>query len=312
MKKLFTFFMFSALFFTGLNAQDDVTGETPLDITVVPGTCFGGIADCGDFVTEYFITSLGVAAVDGLGDEIIGTSQENNFTLYDAVANAEWDSLSTNVDDVYCGLNCQAFAVTPVCYDINAVRLLVDALNTSDVCCQAVNGIAAGVCEGIRELYPEADLVQSLDDVLGVIAAFGSPSLSVQQFEFIASQVNDQADLLMLFCPGTTALGYCVDVDDSVAYGLISGVNDLENFDNLTVSPNPVNDVLTINYTEEASEEVTISVVNTLGQEVSRKVVNAYQGENTFMQDMSAFDTGIYMVSITSNTKKAISKVMKR
>ncbi len=300
MKKLFTFFMFSALFFTGLHAQDVVTADTPLDIAITPSTCFGGFTECGDFTTEYFITNLDVLAEDSLGNEILGTSQANNFTLNSVIAAENLDGVTN-------------FAVTPVCYDIAAVRLLVDGLNASTVCCSGVNQLGDGICEGITALYQSGDEVEDLNDVLAVIAAFGSSSLSIQQFEFIASQVNDNISLLMLFCAGTTSLGYCIDVNDSVPYILESvSVKNLKGFDNLMVAPNPVNDVLTINYTETTSEEVTISVVNTLGQEVSRQVVNAYQGENTFMQDMSAFDTGIYMVSITSDTKKAISKVMKR
>ena len=72
----------------------------------------------------------------------------------------------------------------------------------------------------------------------------------------------------------------------------------------LSVYPNPVKNILNINYTENITK---IQVVNMLGQEVISKLVNNTQNQI----DMSQLVQGTYLVKITSNDLVKTMKVIK-
>ncbi|ALM47948.1 hypothetical protein AMR72_03015 [Flavobacterium psychrophilum] len=74
--------------------------------------------------------------------------------------------------------------------------------------------------------------------------------------------------------------------------------------DKLTVSPNPVDNILTIDTKGDAISSV--SVVNAIGQVV-------YQGVNSNKIDFSGYQSGIYIVKVTMSTSEIlIKKVMKK
>jgi hypothetical protein len=79
------------------------------------------------------------------------------------------------------------------------------------------------------------------------------------------------------------------------------------NFDNsnFTFYPNPVKDVLNLQYSNEISK---VQVVNLLGQEVIAKAINASQTQI----DMSALTSGTYLVKVTANGIEKTIKVLKQ
>ncbi len=80
-----------------------------------------------------------------------------------------------------------------------------------------------------------------------------------------------------------------------------------ESFNNksFSVYPNPVKDILNINYNENITK---IQIINLLGQEVITKIVN-----NTENQiDMSGLAQGTYLVKVTSNDMIKTIKVVKQ
>ncbi len=85
---------------------------------------------------------------------------------------------------------------------------------------------------------------------------------------------------------------------------------DRSNITNFTVAPNPVNNILSIKKeTNLTSSTVRITVTNING-------INLYSSEfNTvddFIIDMSAFKSGIYLVSIVSNSGTELHKIIKQ
>jgi len=83
---------------------------------------------------------------------------------------------------------------------------------------------------------------------------------------------------------------------------LSNGSFDLSTF---KVYPNPVKDVLNLEY---ASEITSVRVVNMLGQEVISRTVRA----NTAALDMGSFTSGIYIVNVTSGESVKSLKVVKQ
>jgi hypothetical protein len=71
-----------------------------------------------------------------------------------------------------------------------------------------------------------------------------------------------------------------------------------------TIAPNPVNDIATINVTNNQVIE-SVVVVNTLGQTVM-------QGKSTTV-DMSSLQSGVYMVKVFfDNGQAATKKIIKK
>jgi hypothetical protein len=110
--------------------------------------------------------------------------------------------------------------------------------------------------------------------------------------------------------PGTT---YYVQVDmwgSATAGSFGIQVNDLLSTDDFSANefvayPNPVKDVLTLEY---SSDITSIRVINMLGQEVLAKTMNA----TSTQVDMSQLAAGTYLVNVTSGEIQKTIKVVKQ
>lgn len=112
--------------------------------------------------------------------------------------------------------------------------------------------------------------------------------------------------------PGSTILlrVYEYNNDAAGAFSISAYDASLGNssFDNsgFTFYPNPVKDVLNLNYTESISK---VQVINLLGQEVVTKSINATEGQ----VDMSQLPSGTYLVKVTAeNNLVKVIKVVKQ
>ena len=89
-----------------------------------------------------------------------------------------------------------------------------------------------------------------------------------------------------------------------------SGVSESLLSNGLTMSPNPVADNLMVNFNLATQAEVSITVVNALGQEV----INEFLGTRTMgatntIVDMSNLEAGIYYVSVVAGSESASRKI---
>ncbi len=97
----------------------------------------------------------------------------------------------------------------------------------------------------------------------------------------------------------TTASGWMLYLDD-----LILGTNAVVNT-KISVFPNPVENILTIN----ASEKVdAIMIFNVLGQQVSEVIID----ETNKQIDVSGLANGIYMLKVISNSTQDTFKIVKK
>jgi hypothetical protein len=92
----------------------------------------------------------------------------------------------------------------------------------------------------------------------------------------------------------------------------ILNVNDIESSNtNLSIYPNPANDVSNLNFTLENTADVTISVTDLSGKEVMTKAIeNAPAGEHTVSLETSSFSNGIYMVNYTAGNAAVTKKLV--
>ena len=89
-------------------------------------------------------------------------------------------------------------------------------MNTSTTCCNLLNTFdpaAPGVCDSIKMLYTAGDQVQDLNDVLNIVDLF-TDTLRVDDFTEVVNTINANIDLLSLFCPGASSIGYCLEPVD--------------------------------------------------------------------------------------------------
>jgi len=84
-----------------------------------------------------------------------------------------------------------------------------------------------------------------------------------------------------------------------------AGLNNIQDFGNLTVYPNPTDNRININLEDYSNTKVSVRLVNTLGQELLN---GAFIGFD-YSFDVSNLNKGLYLLEISTNGKKHIEKI---
>lgn len=118
----------------------------------------------------------------------------------------------------------------------------------------------------------------------------------------IEHSVEEFTDLKVLVWIQDNATG----VIEQSAYANVSAIsveeNKMEN--NINVYPNPATDIVNIDINAISNNNVTIQVINTLGQVVLSNVdINLTAGANAVQLNVSQLEAGIHIVSITSGNQ---------
>lgn len=85
-----------------------------------------------------------------------------------------------------------------------------------------------------------------------------------------------------------------------------TGINEIETLNNLKLYPNPVKDVLNIDFTITENNPVNIQIISYTGQVISNISVNPYAGSNSISISTSDLTSGVYFVRINNKTIKFI------
>ncbi|MEO8087002.1 MAG: nidogen-like domain-containing protein [Bacteroidota bacterium] len=255
--------------------------------------------DASDGVDGFggFPATCGVNQGDGVNYFQIG--------YYDAASNA-WDGPYGNNDGIY-SLSNQSFNFN-VCDSSNTPPIAV----ANYVCDTLV------LCEGdtgyvnVGYLSPEITQTTSIViDSLGLngltILSDSTANLAGINMQIIAQPGNDGYHLLHLYAtdngtpPQTTSTYVVVSI---LNCGV--DVNDINFTDNLRISPNPVSDLLTINYASANLVPLKIEIKNMLGQTIMNLPM---ENETSFVKtiSMSSYPEGIYFVRLLTG-KATIEK----
>ncbi|MCB0760287.1 MAG: T9SS type A sorting domain-containing protein [Flavobacteriales bacterium] len=90
----------------------------------------------------------------------------------------------------------------------------------------------------------------------------------------------------------------------------VVGVEEVAAAGSFSIYPNPVNDVATVNFNVANATDVTVDVINMVGQKViSSDFGTVVAGEHVETIDFSNLDAGIYMVNMTANGEVTTVKV---
>jgi hypothetical protein len=91
-----------------------------------------------------------------------------------------------------------------------------------------------------------------------------------------------------------------------------TNVTSIVKTDDITVSPNPTQNTITISYPCQSAGQLEINIKNVAGQVVYTESVACSEGNNAQqVVDMSTFAAGIYFVDLTLNEQHVVKKVVK-
>jgi hypothetical protein len=89
------------------------------------------------------------------------------------------------------------------------------------------------------------------------------------------------------------------------------GVNDIDKSEtNLQIFPNPSNGLFNLSINLRQAAEVSISIVNLLGEEVYSSIENYHSGMNTSALELTELNKGFYFVHISSGELKMSGRIL--
>ena len=91
-------------------------------------------------------------------------------------------------------------------------------------------------------------------------------------------------------------------IDENTA----TGINEIEAVNNLKLYPNPVKDVLNIEFNTIQTDVINIQIMTYTGQIISNVNINSYAGNNTVSISTTDLNSGIYFVRINDKTIKFV------
>ena len=86
-------------------------------------------------------------------------------------------------------------------------------------------------------------------------------------------------------------------------------INEVTSIENLSVYPNPASEFVTVSYTATANEAVSYRMTDLSGKSVIARDLGVRNGAQIENIDLSNVASGMYILEITSGTKRSVQKV---
>lgn len=230
--------------------------------------------------------------------------------LYDAATNS-WDGPYGNNDGIY-SLSNQSFTFN-VCDSSNTPPIAVANYQCDTlVLCEGDTGyVNAGYLS--PEINQTTSIVMDTIGLQGVsITSDSIANLAGISIQIIAQPGNDGYHLLHLYAqdngtPQQTTTTYIVVSIMNCG----TGIDELSNGGSLQLSPNPVSDFVTVNYSSKSAAAGSLEIRNALGQTVKKIAVDPSM---SFSKTVSVEDlpAGIYFVHLSSARENLEQKFIKQ
>lgn len=111
----------------------------------------------------------------------------------------------------------------------------------------------------------------------------------------------DQENEIVFFKISTSDIGNCASIDVG-----ITEKSDLVN--NVNLFPNPASNAATIEISLNEASKVDINIINSVGQLLMTKQVNATSGLNKVSLDINNLSSGMYFYQVNTSNSKTITK----
>ena len=124
-----------------------------------------------------------------------------------------------------------------------------------------------------------------------------------------AAASTDIEQFVILFDPGNfTSNTYYFDNFEATG---VSGVRELEPFASFSAYPNPTRDNITFSYNLESSSNVQLAIQDVTGKTVFQQKYPAQAAGQQFVDiDLSRFNAGVYIYSLTSSRQRTTGKIV--
>ncbi len=99
--------------------------------------------------------------------------------------------------------------------------------------------------------------------------------------------------------------------NNKVNWSLCLPTQEIDNQWLTKISPNPVSNLLTINFQNNKIEKVNVQILNDLGQVVYSEQKNIIVGENNMSLNVQKLPSGMYFLKLSSNERLSSQKFMK-
>jgi len=157
---------------------------------------------------------------------------------------------------------------------------------------------------------PLSDIVYDLD---GETLKY---SYSVEQEEIIEVFISGKTLMVRNFKPGETTLTitgtdtYGLAASSSIVFNVESAlsVEDIQNA-NWSIYPNPTVDFVNLSVAQLSSEELSVKVINILGETVHSQIIPQFSNEVKI--SMKEFEAGVYMIELNSSKGKTLKQIIK-
>jgi len=303
--------LYSALFLIPFTVEaqwincsgSDVPGELVVQPLVevqvgqsTPGVTYAVNPTGGDAPThEFAITRMHVMASDMLGMELVGADADGIF----------------NPED-FGIMEGQTFCLTPVSYDLEQLRTLLDSIFINNMtCCNILNLASEGFCDTLSNLgYTSGEDINDLNDVYRVMRLFDEDStMSLEGFVFQITTVNNAGDILPGEC-GAQAFPFCYAVkfpfsQQCYSYGPPSSVREHTNISGLSAYAEGNSIHATFNAV--SGGHVSLRIVSVDGRVIHTSERQVQPGTNRFA--IAVPTNGIYHLSIVQGSERAVIKV---
>ena len=111
-----------------------------------------------------------------------------------------------------------------------------------------------------------------------------------------------------------TTGGQCTSITcDSVDFSMMQGqtaINEVNTFEGLKLFPNPANDKLTVNLISNTNGNLSIRLVNMMGQTLSYENITIFNGAINHSLDVSEIGNGVYSVEVVLDGEKQYQRVV--
>lgn len=275
---------------------NDVPGELVVQADIIvpigqstPGVSYSVNPSGADAPTnEFAITRSNVLAADVLGFELLGADEDGVF-----------DPADFGISEG------QGFCITPVSYNLQQIRTLLDSIFFNNVlCCQVLNLASEGFCDTLTNLgYTSGEDVNNLNDVYRVMRLFDEDStMSLEGFVFQITSVNNAGDILPTEC-GADAFPFCYAVrfpfsQQCYSYGPPSSVAEVVAINGLKAFADGSS--IVTDFSATSTENVTITVIGLDGRTLHASDHRTTSGMNRFSIPFS--NRGVFHVSVTSES----------
>jgi len=126
------------------------------------------------------------------------------------------------------------------------------------------------------------------------------PAVTEWRNNFVDLSAFDGESEVMVSFKGTSAYGNNLFIDDiQISNNLHLGVEKQEALNvDLNVYPNPSKELVNVDFKLDNLTDVTVSVMNTVGQTVTSNNLGSVSGVQTTQLDVSSLESGIYIVRV--------------